>query len=271
MDRRRLGLSTFLWPGMSCSRWIELAVDLGLGGVELRADPRAAGPRDLAPEARERLREQFAERGLWTTVHAPIYDMNLSSPSPALSAAALGEVIQAVDLAADVGAQVVVVHPGHVDEDYLPLDGERDRAWRRFSFAMDAILAHAGAREVQVALENKQRGRGWDMVHTPAEHLRALEQFPTLQACLDLGHLHTTSGDPAAYIAALTGRLVHVHLHDNRGDRDEHLPLGRGTVAWQPALAALDEARYAGPIVLEIPDPDGLRASLAVLARTAES
>ncbi|MDD2912760.1 MAG: TIM barrel protein, partial [Candidatus Bipolaricaulis anaerobius] len=70
-----------------------------------------------------------------------------------------------------------------------------------------------------------------------------------------------------AYVAALGERLVHVHLHDNRGERDEHLPLGRGSLPWRAAWAALSSAGYRGPIVLEIPDPDGLRESVAVLER----
>lgn len=265
MNRRRLGLSTFLWPGMDVGRWIELAAELGLGGVELRADPRAARPQDLGPDARRELRERLTRLGLWSTVHGPIYDVNLASPSPSLAAAALGEVIAALDLAADLGSRLLVVHPGHVDEDYLKLDGEADLAWHRFSWALEVILARAGEKGVQVALENKPSARGWGMVHTPREHVRALDPFPTLGACLDFGHLRTVGGEPAAYVAALGDRLVHVHLHDNQGERDEHLPLGRGGMAWGEAVAALEGAGYGGTIVLEIPEPEGLRESVAAL------
>jgi sugar phosphate isomerase/epimerase len=267
MDRRRLGLSTFLWPGMDLARWLDLAAELGLGGVELRADPRAACPSDLSPDDRRRLRDRLEERGLWSTVHAPIYGVNLAAPIRSLAAASLGEVLASVDLAAAVGSRLVVVHPGHVDEDYLPLDGERDHAWQRFLFALEAILSRAGRHGVQVALENKQRGRGWDMVYAPEDHARVVDRFPELGACLDFGHLHTTGGAPAAYVTALGERLVHVHLHDNRGERDEHLALGHGGVAWQEALEALDGAGYRGAVVLEIPDPDALRESVAVLER----
>lgn len=250
---------------MDLGRWLDLAVDLGLGGVELRADPRAACPGDLPTDARRQVRERLERLGLWCTVHAPIYGVNLASPIRSLAAASLAEVVQTVDLAVEVGSRLVVIHPGHVDEDYLALDGERDLAWRRFSFALEVILARAGQRGVRVAIENKQRGRGWDMVHTSDEHARVLDRFPQLRACLDVGHLHTVEGDLAAHVVALGERLAHVHLHDNCGERDEHLPLGRGGVAWRGALAALAGAGYRGHIVLEVPDPDGLRESVAVL------
>ncbi len=267
MDLRRVGLSTFLWPGMDLRRWLDLAAELGLGGVELRADPRGASPQDLTPADRRLLRAQIEARGLWSTVHVPIYGVNLASPLPSLAAAALGEAIQAVDLAADLGSRAVVVHPGHVDPDYLQLEGERDRALRLLWFALEVVLARARRGAVQVALENKQRGRGWDMVYTAEDHHLFLGHFPDLGACLDLGHLHTTGGDPGAYVAALGDRLLHVHLHDNRGEADEHLPLGRGGVAWRAALAALEGSGYRGSIVLEIPDPDGLRESVSLVER----
>lgn len=262
MDLRRFGLSTFLWPGMHLLRWLDLAAELGLGGVELRADPRAAYPQDLGPGGRRALREELEARDLWSTVHAPIYGVNLASPLPSLAAAALSEVVQAVGLADDLGSRIVVVHPGHVDVDYLALDGERDQAWRRFSFALEVVLARARRAAVRVAIENKQRGRGWDMIYTSDDHNLFLDRFPDLGACLDLGHLHTTKGDPVAYVAALGERLIHVHLHDNRGEQDDHLTLGQGGVAWPQALEALGANGYSGSIVLEIPDPNGLRESV---------
>ncbi len=265
MDRRRFGLSTFLYPGMDLGRWLDLVLDLGLGGVELRADPRAAHPTELPPAARRRLRGRLKALGLWSTVHAPIYGVNLASPIPTLASASLRETVATVDLAADLESDLVVIHPGHVDEDYLSLDGEKDLAWRRFLFAVGVVLSRARRRGTKVVLENKQHGRGWDMVHTSTEHARALDEFPELGACLDLGHLHTTGEDPVAYVTALGERLVHVHLHDNRGARDEHLPLGRGSVDWHEAFAALTGAGYRGRIVLEIPDPQGLRESVTLL------
>lgn len=265
MDSRRLGLSTFLVPGMDVGHWLSLAHDLGLGGVELRADPRVAHPTELAPVERRRLRERLAGLGLWCTVHAPIYGVNLASPIRSLAAASLGEVVQTVDLAAEVGSPLVVIHPGHVDEDHLALDGERDLAWRRFLFAIEVILARTRRHGVRLAVENKQRGRGWDMVHTLDDHARVLDGFPEIGACLDFGHLHTVDGDLAAYVTALGERLVHVHLHDNHGERDEHLALGRGTIPWRDALTALEERGYAGPIVLEIPEPGALRETVAAM------
>ena len=45
---------------------------------------------------------------------------------------------------------------------------------------------------------------------------------------------------------------MHLHLHDNREGRDDHLPPGEGTIDWGEALKAIESVGYHGPAVLEI-------------------
>ncbi len=243
--------------------WIELARELGLGWLELRADPGIAHPEDLSSQDRNRLKKRLEEAGLRVSLHAPIHGVNLVSPNPRLAAAALAEHVAAIELAPELGAELVVFHPGGLPGEYARLPGAYERAWQRLGFALDILVPEAAARGVRLAIENKQAGSGRDLILTPEEHLRALEGRPGLGACLDFGHLHTLREDPAHFVAALGERLVHVHLHDNQGERDEHLGLGQGTVPWEAALRALAATGYRGAVILEIPDPDQARDSVA--------
>ncbi len=263
MDRTRLGITAFLRSGMGVEDWIELARELGLGWLELRADPGIAHPEDLSSQDRNRLKKRLEEAGLRVSLHAPIHGVNLVSPNPRLAAAALAEHVAAIELAPELGAELVVFHPGGLPGEYARLPGAYERAWQRLGFALDILVPEAAARGVRLAIENKQAGAGRDLILTPEEHLRALEGRPGLGACLDFGHLHTLREDPAHFVAALGERLVHVHLHDNQGERDEHLGLGQGTVPWEAALRALAATGYRGAVILEIPDPDQARDSVA--------
>ncbi len=265
MDLSRFGLSTFLCPGMNLWKWLDLAWELGLGGVELRADPWAAHPAELSSLERAQLREKAQQMGLWLTVHAPIYDVNPASPNLALAQAALAELAAAVDLAGDMGADLLVVHPGHVHEDYVQMEGAYTKAWQQMTFVLKVLVEKARPRGVRIAVENKQKSRVRDLVLTWEEHVRALEEVPGLTACLDLGHLFTTAADFRPYVAALGSRLVHVHLHDNHGQRDEHLGLGQGEVPWLAFLALLEEVGYTGRVVLELPRPEDVRAAVEAL------
>lgn len=267
LSREFLGLSTFLGPKRGLDFWIELAADLGLGAVELRAEPALAHPGKLGPRKRASLGRKLSSFGLSATVHASIHGTNLASLNPILAEASLRDLLGTVDLAADLGAGIVVFHPGTLPEEYLGVDGALELARDALHRALEVAVPHAERRGVVLALENKQRGKGRDLVLTPEEHAGVLAEFPGIGACLDFGHLHTLGLDPHRFVAVLGDKVVHVHLHDNRGEVDEHLPLGEGSLDWATCIAALEGIGFRGKVVLEIPDPDGLRRSVELLLR----
>ncbi len=262
-----LGLSAFIGPGRDHRFWLHKAKELGLGAVELRAEPLFCHPAYLDRAARREISEEA--RGLSLSLHASIHGPNLASLNPRLAAAALEDLLETSELAAELGARVVVFHPGTLPGEYLGVLGALDRAWDVLRRALERAVIRAEELGVVLALENKQRSKGRDLVLTPREHVKLLEEFPGLKACLDFGHLHTLGLDPREFVMALGERLVHVHLHDNHGEGDEHLPLGQGTLDWEGALGALREAGYRGTVILEIPDPEGLVDSVEAVRRWA--
>ncbi len=54
-----------------------------------------------------------------------------------------------------------------------------------------------------------------------------------------------------------------MHVHDNTGYRDEHLPLGAGKVDWPAAARLLRGAGYDGTVTLEVfsEEPELVRTS----------
>lgn len=261
MATHALGITAFLGPLGTPEAWIPVAVDAGVQALEVRAEPGFAHPHTMTTRERKRLRQLLCEAGLTVSLHAPLYDINPASPNPEAEVLAWSELSACVGLAEHLGAGVLVVHPGAVPAEHPPR--YREQAWRRFVLGLETLGAYAHSRGVHVALENKQRGKGEDLVATPEEHLLALHEAPSVGACLDLGHSHTLGIDAAAYVEALGPRLIHVHLHDNQGALDEHLPLGEGTLDWKRALAALEQSDYAGVVVLELADVVGIQRTLA--------
>lgn len=261
MDRTQLGLATFLRPGLDLWAWIRLAQELELGGVEIRADPGIAHPNEISLEDRRKLRA-CQGKGLNLCVHMPIHGVNLTWPVRAVAAASLGELVSTVDLAGEIGADVVVLHPGRLPEEYRPFPEWHKRSLDLLRFSLALLLPRAEKQGVKLALENLGNGRDRGLVQSSEEHRVILDEFPELWACFDLGHLHTLGGSPRSYIEALAQRLIHVHLHDNHGDWDAHLPLDDGTAPWREALRALGKHGFSGRVVLEIPDPAGLRRSI---------
>ena len=83
--------------------------------------------------------------------------------------------------------------------------------------------------------------------------------------CMDVGHARLL-GDVVDAIEACSGHLVTTHLHDNRGDSDDHLVPGQGVIDWNAALVAFQKVGYDGPWIFE-PSPSATaRATLEQLA-----
>jgi sugar phosphate isomerase/epimerase len=64
-----------------------------------------------------------------------------------------------------------------------------------------------------------------------ADHLRLIDTIghPVVVCALDTGHAHVNGGIQAC-IQAFGSRLQHIHLHDNHGEKDEHLEVGKGAI-----------------------------------------
>lgn len=63
---------------------------------------------------------------------------------------------------------------------------------------------------------------------------------PKFKLCLDMGHAYCYSKVPVLEWAEKLAPCVgHVHIHDNAGNRDSHLGLGKGTLPWEKVLEVL--------------------------------
>ena len=85
--------------------------------------------------------------------------------------------------------------------------------------------------------------------------------------CFDLGHWFSFAGGSGlgnleAWLELITPWLGHLHLHDNDGNDDQHLGLGRGRIPLESFRAALAGRRLACGFTLEPHDLKSLAVSL---------
>lgn len=102
--------------------------------------------------------------------------------------------------------------------------------WGRVRKSLDALLPHAEALGIVIALENALPGNLGD---DPAAIMRLMADYdsPAAGVCLDTGHAHCC-GCLMAAIDAMGPRAVTTHVHDNDGRSDLHLAPGGGTIPW---------------------------------------
>jgi sugar phosphate isomerase/epimerase len=171
------------------------------------------------------------------SVHAPtlLLTQRVWGPDP------WTKVDKSIELAHDLGADTVVLHP--------PFRWQKDYA-REFTEGV-ALREHDTG--IRLAVENmfpwRARNRElqaylphWDPVPQPYDHVT-----------LDLSHTATAGSDALAMAEALGERLAHVHLADGLGSaRDEHLVPGRGSQPCAEFLERLAGQDYSGSVVVEV-------------------
>lgn len=89
--------------------------------------------------------------------------------------------------------------------------------------------------------------------------------------CLDTGHHSVFSNVPAeAWVASLGRYLGQLHLHDNHGEQDEHLAMGRGRIDFRMLFSCLKAVKKEPPAVITLePHTEGdLLPSLEYLEKT---
>jgi sugar phosphate isomerase/epimerase len=191
----------------------------------------------------------LADAGLGLVCHLPTF-VSTADLTPALRQASRDEIRRSLDIAADLGAEKVVAHPPAVGfmgalamDLVLPLVEE----------ATAEMLAHAASLGVVICLENMfPRYRvGVD----PSAFEPLLAAWPELRLTLDVGHAFIDDRKTRrllAFIETLGHRIGHLHLSDNKGRRDEHLPLGKGRIPYERIARALTRHVVMETVTLEI-------------------
>jgi sugar phosphate isomerase/epimerase len=211
----------------------ETAVRLGYDGVEVMVSA------DAVSQDVDVLRRLADYHGIPVlAIHAP----NLLVTQRVWGREPWGKLVKAKQVAEDLGARVIVVHPPF--------------RWQR-EYAKDFVAGLARMEEdsgVIFAVENMYPLRAGGAEVAPyAPHWNPVPlDYP--HVTLDVSHAAVSGSDALEMAGGLGGRLAHVHLADGTGVpyRDEHLVPGHGTQPCAPLLRRLASDGYTGTVVLEV-------------------
>jgi sugar phosphate isomerase/epimerase len=220
----------------------EAAARLGYDGVEVMvtADPVS---QDL--NVLRRLSDYHGVPVL--AVHAPV----LLITQRVWGREPWGKLARARELAEQLGAQVVVVHP--------PFRWQREYV-REFEARLTRLAEET---DIAFAVENLYPLlAGGAEVAAYAPHWNPVE-LDCPHATLDLSHTAVSGSDAVEMAGALGSRLVHVHMADGTrpGLPDEHLVPGRGAQPCAELLTRLAAGGYRGVVVLEVTTRRALTAA----------
>ena len=172
---------------------------------------------------------------------------------------AMDELKRVIDVADDLPYARLILHMGGSRETADPR--KRDAAFS----TLEHLVLHAHHAGVTICVENTTSEMG------DPNYLRAFvdeTRLTGLRFNFDIGHAHLAELPEDERIeksfAPLRELVASVHLHDNHGDKDEHLPPFDGSIDWPAAIKVLKTAPDANlPLVLELKEKTGPEAPSA--------
>jgi sugar phosphate isomerase/epimerase len=179
--------------------------------------------------------------------------LSICDPERVRRQEAVDEIKRALDLVEHIPFRYCVQHVArHRD---IP----DDRKWDAAFSSLEHLSLFARHRGVTIAIENTP-----GEMATPANLKNFLEQtrLTSVKMCFDTGHAHLDGGVPAA-LEVVRDYVVTTHVHDNAGERDDHLLPYEGTIDWNATLAALPAET---PMVLELKEPAAAAGSAELQA-----
>ncbi|HKW03196.1 MAG TPA: sugar phosphate isomerase/epimerase family protein [Vicinamibacterales bacterium] len=266
----RFGLSTHLYHGERLSRQhFETIRASGFDAVEVFATRTHIDYHDARHV--DQVRGWLDELGvIASSVHGPICESfthgiwgrsySNASTQAARRDEAIAETRVSFDAARRLGASSVVVHLGLPRFQEIPPGDNDPGAVRR---SIEALAQAAADTGVALALEVMP-----NPLSTPDALLDVLDELEIdAGICLDFGHAHLEGGAPEA-AEMLSGHMITTHVHDNKGQLDNHLVPFEGTIDWAATLMAMSKVGYTGPLIFEVADHGD---AAAVLARTVRA
>jgi len=238
--------------GISTVQKVRTAVE-GLG--ELIDDYEFHYPQELSHDNLEAVRDALDGHGIYCIASGLHLDPRFGkggfcSPDDAIRAEALRLTREAIDLAADVGAQMII-WPGIEGYNY-PFQTPYAESWARFIDGVGEAADHADERGVTLFLEHKNSepamkilmrnvGMTLHVIHT----LRA-RGIENVKVNMDWQHLIMNGENLAEYAALLAaeGLLGHQHANSGWGTFDDDNMVG--ATAFMETLELALELRRAG-------------------------
>lgn len=259
---------TWYRPGQHDYGYAERAMKAGLAGFEVVHRQSYLTP-EVQEQYLEDLRRIKVELGAMVAVHAPAGDVNLGSLNSRVRQASFEEIRESMEFASRIGASVVVIHPtpgilgmpeGRWSREEQVPRHEGEKLARQEEYLIRAVKDLADlAPDLLLCLENLVYPH--EIYRSPEDMAELVKKInrTNVGVTLDVGHAAVCGHKPEDFLHRLQDEIFHVHLHDNDGVIDQHLPLGRGVIDYVAVIHSLKEMDYQGVVNLEfkLEDPAG--------------
>lgn len=233
-------------PSYTLDETIRRIAAAGYDGIEIGCAAPHAWPAHLSANRRKEIKTVLEGENLTPVSLLPAPGggpgNNPSSPLPEERQATVAHYKEVVNLAADLGAKLVLYVGG-----WQIFGTTRQDAWTWSVEALSDISQHAKDRGITMVAEPTSADS--NLVETADDALELIRETgqDNVGVMFDTYHALYRNEVSADYIRTMGAQLVHVHASDT-----DRLPPGEGAVDWVGFMQALKDIDYQGHVTMEI-------------------
>lgn len=192
-------------------------------------------------------------------VHGRLWDLNPTSQYEEIRKLTLERGKESIRKCSLINGDVVTIHPGRCWVRKTNRPSKTCKNW--FREYKEKLSKLADEYNIDISIET-----GTHEANYPSsikDFLKETEDQENVGITIDIGHCFLSELGPenkksewiAKLIKKTQGKLKNVHIHDNDGHSDLHLPPKSGKINFEPIIKALKK-HYNGPLILELWDPE---------------
>jgi len=232
---------------------------MGFDFIEITMDAPLSHYKEIETKI-DKIRDATIQFGLKVLCHMPTF-LSPADLTPSIRAASQKEIMESLRVASLLSPLRITIHPPSIRGLGSFLKEEIKEMAMEF---LEEVVNVANELGIELCVENMFERSG--LMTEIEDFFELLDRFPSIGITYDPAHAHI--GDRGSkrtleFIKTFKDHIRHVHLSDNFGKLDEHLPLGAGNLPLEQIITSLKDIDYRGTITLEVfsRDKDYLRIS----------
>lgn len=190
--------------------------------------------------------------------HGVFADLNFSGSDPLIYEVSRQRLCQCAACAARLGIERMVIHSC-----FHPVLHPDDPLYELWSHTFAELLCQVAERyQMELFVENVLDRNPYILgrIMKAASH-------PKVKVCLDIGHVNLSACSLEEWFLRLHKHISYIHLSDNGGMYDEHLPVGQGNVDWRSVKKLIEKYNINADYTLEVAGMSGVLESIEYLKR----
>jgi sugar phosphate isomerase/epimerase len=260
----KIGLHTLLYPSKSVEESIKHLLKFNIKCIEIVCDLPHKTPYEFDEKLISNIKDLLKSRNIDVSIHAPIFDVNIASHYEDVAKHSVAQIKRSIAIAHDLDSKIVTVHPSLPSHRFFT-EKVINKLYTRLLASIKECAEYAEEYGVFLCLENTPEievNGIWREIFM--QHINEM-----LQITFDVGHAYISESLLTAQhvfprqiekivalrMIDLKDFIKHIHVHDNDGINDLHLPPTYGRIDFTEIFKAIKEIGYREQIIIEMTDP----------------